>query len=81
MIGDCILHGINTKGLIKGVQTHSKSGATVEDFIDDITFDDFKAYSTFVIWVGGNHCSQSTSEDVFLEKYEELISLINRSKI
>ena len=69
MMGDSILHAWNKhERLIKGVQKHSKSGATVEDLIDDISFYDLKAFSTFIIYVGGNDCSQSTSEDVFLKK-------------
>ena len=41
LIGDSILNGINTKGLVKGIQKHGKGGATVKDLLDEISLYEF----------------------------------------
>ncbi|MCU7800227.1 MAG: SGNH/GDSL hydrolase family protein [gamma proteobacterium symbiont of Lucinoma myriamae] len=76
LIGDSILHGVNTKGLVTGVQKHSKSGATVNDIISEISMYDLKSFDKYIVYVGGNDCSKHTDEELYEEKYDQLISLI-----
>ena len=58
LIGDSVLHGINTKGLIKGVQKHSRGGATVNEIIEEIGVYDIKSFNKIIIYVGGNDCAK-----------------------
>ena len=46
LIGDSILNGVNTKGLVKGTQKHSKGGATVNDLIQEISVYDMRNFET-----------------------------------
>ena len=53
LIGDSILNGVNTKGLVKGIQKHSKGGATVNDLIEEISVYDVQNFETSIIYIGG----------------------------
>ena len=77
MIGDSILHPINTKGLIRGLHKHSRGGATVSDIINDITLYDLSQFQTIIISVGGNDSVNCIDEELFEEKYDQLISIVN----
>ena len=79
LIGDSILNGINTKGLVKGVQKHAKGGATVKDLLDEISVYDMTNFGACIIYVGGNDCSNNTNIDAFVDKYDQLISIIKTS--
>ena len=79
LIGDSVLHGINTKGLIKGVQKHSRGGATVNEIIEEIGVYDIKSFNKIIIYVGGNDCAKYVDQQKFEEKYDQLISLIKAS--
>ena len=79
LIGDSLLNPVNTKGLIRGTHKHARSGATISDITNDISFYDVKAFSNIIISVGGNDASQKTEEELFEEKYDQLISLIKTS--
>ena len=54
LIGDSILNGVNTKGLVKGIQKHSKGGATVNDLIKEISVYDVRNFETCTIYITGN---------------------------
>ena len=76
LIGDSILNGINTKGLVKGIQKHAKGGATVQDIIEEISVYDMKNFESCVIYVGGNDCAKGKDVDRFIDEYEQLVSII-----
>ena len=57
LIGDSILNRINTKGLGKGVQKHSKSGAKISDIVEGITSYGMKSFQALVVSLGGNDAS------------------------
>ena len=44
LIGHSIMNHIHTKGIEKGVQKHSKSGAKISDIVEDITSYDMKSF-------------------------------------
>ena len=79
LIGDSILNPINTKGLKRGTHKHARSGATISDIINDIGLYYLKAFRNIIISVGGNDSSRKTEEELFEEKYDQLISLIKTS--
>ena len=76
IIGDSILNKINLRGIVKGVQKHSKSGAKVSDIVDDITSYNMNSFRAVVVSVGGNDASSKTDIELFEEKYDQLISLV-----
>ncbi|MCG7875881.1 MAG: hypothetical protein JAY75_14380 [Candidatus Thiodiazotropha taylori] len=76
LIGDSILNPVNTKGMIKGIQKHSKSGAKVSDIVDDVTSYNMKSFCNVIISVGGNDASSHTDIELFEEKFDQLISLV-----
>lgn len=76
LIGDSLLNSVNPKGLVRGIQKHSKSGAQVCNIIEDISMYDMKSFSSVVVMVGGNDASNRTDTELFEEKYDQLISLI-----
>ena len=76
LIGDSILNGINTKGLVKGIQKHAKGGATVKDLIEDISVYDMRNFDSCIIYVGGNDCAKGKDVDRFVDEYEQLVSII-----
>ena len=79
LIGSSILHPINTKGLIRGTHKHARSGATISDITNDIGMYDLTAFQNIIISVGGNDSARKTEEELFEEKYDQLISLIKTS--
>ena len=54
----------------------SKGGATIPDLIEKIKVYDLKAFSTVIMYIGGNDAANSTSVGVIEDKYDQLISLI-----
>ena len=76
LIGDSILNGVNTKGLVKGIQKHSKGRATVNDLIEEISVYDVRNFETCIIYIGGNDCANRTDVKTFVNAYDQLISLI-----
>ena len=74
LIGDSILHPINTKGLIRGLHKHSRGGATVSDIIHDIAL--YAQFQTIIISIGGNDSANGIDEELFEEKYDQLISIV-----
>ena len=83
LLGDSIIRGVNTKGLADGgVHKHSNSGGNIQTLIDEIGLYDLNAFSTVVIYIGGNNVARGDNLSTLEEKYDELISLIkctNRS--
>lgn len=79
LIGDSLLHGINTKGLVKHVQKHSKGGATVKALSEEIVVYDLTVFNKIIIYVGGNDCAQKIDQTEFEDDYDKLLSLINTS--
>ena len=71
IIGDSILSPINHRGMISGVQKHSKSGAKVQDIIDDITLYNMKSFRSVVLFVGGNDSSSGADTKLFEDNYDE----------
>ena len=54
LIGDLILNNINTKGLMKGIQKHSRwggggGGATVNEIIEEISVYDMSIFEACII--------------------------------
>ena len=76
LIGDSILNSINTKGLMKGIQKHSKGGATVKEIIEDISVYDMSIFEACIIYVGGNDCAKGIEVGRFVDEYDQLVSLI-----
>ena len=76
LLGDSILKGINTQGLIKGVHKDSKGGATIQELIDEIKVYDMKAFSTVILHIGGIDTANGTGTRAIEDKYDKLISLI-----
>ena len=76
LIGDSILNRINLRGIEKGVQKHSKSGAKASDIVEGITSYNMKSFKAVVVSVGGNDASSKTDIELFEEKYDQLISLV-----
>ena len=79
LIGDSILNPVNTRGLITGIQKHSKSGAKVRNIVDDISLYNMKSFKSVVLYIGGNDSSSGTDTKLFEEKYDELVSLVKTS--
>ena len=79
LIRDSILSPINLKGIVKGVQKHSKNGAKISDIVEDITSYNIKSFRAVVLSVGGNDASSNTDIELFEEKYDQLISLVKTS--
>ena len=76
LLGDSIIKGVNTKGLADGVHKHSNSGGNIQTLIDEISLYDLNAFSTIVIYIGGNNVARGDNPSTIEEKYDELISLI-----
>ena len=76
LIGDAILNGVNTKGLVKGIKKHSKGGAIVNDLIEEISVYDVRNFETCIIYIGGNDCANRTDVKTFVDAYDQLINLI-----
>ena len=76
--GDSILKGINTKGLTSDVKICARSGATVDDLLDELSVYDLKSFAQIIICIGGNDCSNRMDTHAFEEKYDHLISLIKK---
>ena len=74
LIGDSILHPINTKGLIRGLHKHSRGGATISGIINDIALYDLSQFQTSS--VGGNDSAYGIDEALLEEKYDQLISIV-----
>ena len=72
LISDSILSPINLKGIVKAVQKHSKSGAKINDIVEDITSYNIKSFRAVVLSVGGNGASNNTDIELFEEKYDQL---------
>ena len=79
LIGDFILYPINTKGLVRGIHKHARSGATINDIINYIGMYDLAAFRNIIISVGRNYSFRKTDAELFKEKYDQLISLIKTS--
>ena len=73
LIGDSILNGINTKGLVKCVQKHAKGGATAKDLLDEISVYDMRNFEACLIYVGGNDCAKGTRVESLAETYDQLL--------
>ena len=78
LIGDSVLSGINKKGLRKGVECKSVSGATIDTILDTIEIFDISKFHNIVVYVGGNDVSGETEIAHFEQQYENLISLIRK---
>ena len=52
LLGDSIISGVNTRGLLTGVHKNSKGGTTVQNLIDEVSLYDMKAFSA-VTFLGG----------------------------
>ena len=72
------MNRINLRGIEKGVQKHSKTGAKASDIVKDITSYSMKSFKAVVVFVGGNGASSKTDIELFEEKYDKLISLIKQ---
>ena len=59
-----LLHGINTKGLVKHVQKHSKGVATVKALSEEIVVYDLTVFNKIIIYVGGNDCPENRSDRI-----------------
>ena len=50
------------RGIEKGVQKHSKSGAKASDIVEDITSYNMKSFKAVVVSVGVNDASSKTTK-------------------
>ena len=76
-----VLHPINTKGLIRGLHKHLRGGATVSDIKNDIALYDLSRFQTIIISVGGNDSTNGIDEELFEEKYDQLISIVKTGNL
>ena len=79
ILGDSILNPINPRGMIAGVQKHSKSGAKVRDIIEDITLYNIKSFSSVVLFIGGNDSSSGTDMELFEEQVAQRATIAHLS--
>ena len=79
LLGDSIISGINTKGLVKGLHKNSKGGATLQHMIDEVSVYDMNVFSTVVLYIFGNDAANGKSPEWIEEKFDELINLIKFS--
>ena len=58
--------------MVKGVQKHANGGATciVKDLLDEISVYDKTNFLAYIIYFGGNDCSNNVN----IDKYDQLIS-------
>ena len=56
-----------------------KTRAKASDIVKDITSYSMKSFKAVVVLMGGNGASSKTDIELFEEKYDQLISLINRN--
>ena len=76
LMGDSIIHSVNTKGLNKNVHKHSVSGAVIKTLISDIEMYDLSQFHTVVLYIGGNDLSKNRDLELIEEEYDQLIALI-----
>ena len=79
LLGESIISGINTKGLVKGLHKNSKGGATLQHMIDEVSVYDMKVFSTVILYISGNEAANGKSPEWIEEKFDELINLIKSS--
>ena len=79
LLGDSIISGINTKGLVKGLHKNSKGGATLQHMIDEVSVYDMKVFSIVILYISGNDAANGKSPEWIEEKFDELINLIKSS--
>ena len=65
-----------TRGVEKGVQKYSKSGAKVSDIVEDFTFYNMKSFQSLIVSVEANDASSQTDIELFEEKYDQQICLV-----
>ena len=75
LIGSSILHGVNPKGLNKGVFKHAKSGAGIEEITEEINYFDISKFNKIIVYVGGNNVNKMSGE-CFHQKYSALVDKI-----
>ena len=76
IIGDSILSGVNRKGLSRNVECQPCSGANIDTILEKVQMFDLTKFSDIVIYVGGNDSSNSSDNEYFEEKYEQLLQHI-----
>ena len=76
IIGDSILSGVNRKGLSRNVECQPYSGANIDTILEKVQMFDLTKSSDIVIYVGGNDSSNSSDNEYFEEKYEQLLQHI-----
>ena len=79
LMGDSILTNVNTNGLKRNTQKHSKSGARVSSLLDEIPIYDMTVFSDVIIYIGGNDASGKVDDKLFEETYDRLIGQIKGS--
>ena len=78
IIGDSILSDVNRKGLSRNVECQPYPGANIDTIYDKVQMFDLTKFSDIVIYVGGNDSSNSSDNEYFEEKYEQLLQHIKR---
>ena len=58
IVGDSLLKGVNTRGLINGVTVCAKSGAKIKDIWAELSVYDLSTFENIFICVGGNDSSK-----------------------
>ena len=79
LIGDSILKGINYRGLKPDVKICSRSGASINDILKEISIYDMNSFANIIICIGVNDCSRGMDTQLFEDKYDQLISIIRSS--
>ena len=79
LLGDWIIGGVNTRGLVTGVHKNPKGGATVQNLIDEVSLYDMKAFSAVILYISGNDAASGKDPEWIADKYDQLISLIRCS--
>ena len=78
-MGDSILTNVNTNGLKRNTQKHSKSGARVSSLLHEIPIYDMTVFSDVTIYIGGNDACRKVDDKLFEETYDRLIGQIKGS--
>ena len=79
IIGDSVLKGVNKRGLSDQTDIMSIGGAKTKDIAIGLKNWDMRAYSTVVIYVGGNDIATNTPDSIYSELYQT-IEILKRRK-
>ena len=78
LIVSSIIHGINPKGLKKGVFKHAKSGAGIQQIAEELQYFDLGQFNKIIVYIGGNDISRGITDENFQIAYTSLVDQIRQ---